>query len=326
MTDAAAGPRRTLAAVVGPTAAGKSALALALADRVGAAVLSADSRQLYRGFDVGTAKPSAAERARAPHFGVDVADPDDRWSAARWADACAVWVAECDRRGLAPLVVGGTGLYVRALAEPLFDEPALDPARRAALAAVLAALPTEALRRWARALDPARAHLQRTQLLRAVEVALHTGERISARLAARARPPRFAVRYLVVDPGPVLAERIAGRVDRMLAAGWLDEVARLAARVPPDAPAWRSTGYDVWRAHLAGALPFAAARERVVVATRQYAKRQRTWFRHQLGGARVVRLDPDAPGALDLALAWWRGDARGARGAAGPDTPHEDAA
>jgi tRNA dimethylallyltransferase len=326
VSHAAAAPRRTLAAVVGPTAAGKSALALALAERVGAAVLSADSRQLYRGFDVGTAKPAAAERARAPHFGVDVAAPDDRWSAARWADACTAWVAECDRRGFAPLVVGGTGLYVRALAEPLFDEPPLDPARRAALARVLGAMPTDALRRWVRVLDPARAALQRTQLVRAVEVALLTGERISALQARRARPPRFAVRYLVVDPGPVLAERIAGRVDRMLAAGWLDEVARLAARVPRDAPAWRSTGYDVWRAHLEGALPFAAARERVVVATRQYAKRQRTWFRHQLGGAPVVRLDPDAPGALDLALAWWRGAEAAAAPGAAPDTPHEDAA
>ncbi len=316
------GALRVVPAVVGPTAAGKSALALALAERVGAAVVSADSRQIYRRFDVGTAKPTADERRRVAHFGVDVADPGERWSAARWADACERWVRECDARALAPLLVGGTGLYLRALAEPLFAEPALDPGRRAALAAVLGAYPTEELRRWVRALDPARAHLQRTQLLRAAEVALLAGERISALHARDARPPRFALRYLVVDPGPVLAARIERRVDQMLAAGWLDEVRALAAAVPADAPAWQSTGYDAWLDHLRGRLSFAAARERVVVATRQYAKRQRTWFRHQLAGADVLRLDPDAPGALDRALAWWRAGSR----AGHPATPDEDAA
>ncbi len=316
------GALRVVAAVVGPTAAGKSALALALAERVGAAVVSADSRQIYRRFDVGTAKPAADERRRVAHFGVDVADPAERWSAARWADACERWVRDCDARALAPLLVGGTGLYVRALAEPLFAEPALDPGRRAALSAVLGAYPTDELRRWVRVLDPARAHLQRTQLLRAAEVALLSGERISALHARDARPPRFALRYLVVDPGPVLAARIERRVDQMLAAGWLDEVEALAAAVPADAPAWQSTGYDAWLDHLGGRLSFAAARERVVVATRQYAKRQRTWFRHQLAGADVLRLDPDAPGALDRALAWWRAGSR----AGHPATPDEDAA
>ena len=316
---------RVLPAVVGPTAAGKSALALALAERVGAAVLSADSRQIYRGFDVGTAKPAACERARVPHYGVDVAEPVERWSAARWADACEAWVDECAVRGLAPLAVGGTGLYLRALAEPLFEDPAIDPARRAALGRVLDQHTTEELRRWVRALDPARAHLQRTQLLRAVEVALLAGERISVLHDRDRRPARFAVRYLVVDPGPVLAGRIEARVDRMLAAGWLDEVRALAGRVPDDAPAWQSTGYDAWRAHLAGALPFAEARRRVVVATRQYAKRQRTWFRHQLHGAPVVRLNPDAPGAVDAALAWWHGAAVG-HPALTPATHDEDAA
>ena len=317
---------RVLRAIVGPTAAGKSALALAVAERVGAAVVSADSRQLYRDFDVGTAKATPPERARAPHFGIDVAEPVERWSAARWADECAGWVAECDAREFAPLVVGGTGLYLRALADPIFAEPALDAGRRAALARVLHALATEELRRWVRALDPARAHLQRTQLLRAVEVALLTGERISALHARCARPACFAVHYLVVDPGAVLAERIERRVDQMLAGGWLDEVRVLADRVPPDAPAWRSTGYDTWRAYLDGGLAFGEARARVVIATRQYSKRQRTWFRHQLAGAPVLRLDPDAPGALDRALAWWRDEASAPPRVAPPTTPDEDAA
>lgn len=298
-------PVRVLSAVVGPTAAGKSALALHVAEAVGAAVISADSRQLYRGFDVGTAKPTAAERARVPHYGVDVADPTERWSAARWADACAAWVADADARGTPPLLVGGTGLYLRALAAPLFAEPALDPERRARLATVLEGLPLGELRRWVLALDAARAHLGRAQLLRAAEVALLTGERISALHVRHARPARFAVRYLVVDPGPALAGRIAQRVDAMLDAGWLDEVRALAASVPPEAPAWQASGYGAWRAHLDGALSFDAARARVVTETRQYAKRQRTWFRHQLASASVLRLDPSVPGAAKAALAWW---------------------
>ena len=315
-------PLRVLPAVVGPTAAGKSALAMALAEEFGLAVLSADSRQLYRGFDVGTAKPSPADRARVPHHGIDVAEPTERWSAARWGDDCAGWVGACDRAGTPPLVVGGTGLYLRVISEPFWQEPEYDAPHRARLAAYLEALPAGELRRWVVALDPERAHLGRTQLLRAAEVALLTGERLSALHRRAARPARFAVRYLVVDPGPVLAERVARRVDAMLAAGWLDEVRALAARVPADAPAWKASGYADWRAHLDGALSFAAARERVVVATRQYAKRQRTWFRHQLGSARVLRLDPDAPGALDAARAWWR-DAAAAHA---PPHAREDAA
>lgn len=296
-----------LRAICGPTAAGKSALALRLAERVGAAIVSADSRQLYRGFDVGTAKPTADERARVPHFGVDVAEPTDRWSAARWADACEGWIAEAEAQGRAPLLVGGTGFYLRALAEPLFEEPALDAHRREALAVWLERRSLAELRRWVALIDPARAHLQRTQLLRAVEVALLTGQRLSDWHARAARPARHRLRYLVVDPGPVLADRIAGRTDAMLAAGWVDEVRSLMERVPPDAIAWKASGYDAVRRHLAGELTLAETRELVVIETRQYAKRQRTWFRHQLPPSDVVRVSPDDPDADAIADAWWCG-------------------
>lgn len=308
-----------LPVICGPTAAGKSTLALALAERVGAAILSADSRQLYRGFDLGTAKPTAAERAAVPHFGIDVAEPTERWSAARWADDCDAWLGECVALQRAPLLVGGTGFYLHALDRPLFAEPPLDPARRAALDAVIGALPVPELRRWVAVLDPARAHLQRTQLLRAVEVALLTGEPLSRWHARNARPPRHRLRYLVVDPGPVLAERIVGRVDAMLAAGWVAEVRRLVDTVPPDAPAWNASGYDALRQHVQGALSLAAARERVIVETRQYAKRQRTWFRHQLPAGAVRWLDPEAPDALARALAWWHQAGADATGAASAD-------
>lgn len=298
-------PLRTVAAIVGPTGAGKSALAVALAERVGAAIVSADSRQLYREFDVGTAKPTADERARVPHRGLDVAAPSERWSAARWADAAADWIAECDQLGRVPLLVGGTGFYLRALADPLFAEPPLDPAARAELARELDPLPTEALRARLARVDPGHAHVPRAQLLRAIEVVELTGVPLRTWQQTALRPPRYALRYLVVDPGAALGARLLNRTDAMLAAGWLAEVERLARDVPDDAPAWHATGYDTWRAHVRGAIAFADARERVAIATRQYAKRQRTWFRHQLSPASVTLLDPTRDGALDAALAWW---------------------
>ena len=315
---------RTVPAIVGPTGAGKTALAVALAERVGAAVVGADSRQLYRLFDVGTAKPSAEERARGPQRGLDVAEPTARGSAARWADAAAGCIADADAAGRAPLLVGGTGFYLRALAEPLFAEPPLDPARRVVLARELDALSTEQLRARIRAGDPALADGARAQLLRAAEVLELTGRPLSEWQREAARAPQVALRYLVVDPGPPLAAALERRVDAMLEAGWLAEVERLAGLVPDDAPAWQATGYDVWRAHLAGDFPLARARERVIVDTRQYAKRQRTWFRHQLAPAPVEHLDPRRPDALDRALAWWRAvpnDAPHARTAPATTTP-----
>jgi len=279
-----------------------------LASRHAVVVISADSRQVYRRFDVGTAKPTAAERAAVPHRGIDVADPIDRCSAFWWADRAAGWIAEALDGGRTPLVVGGTGLYARALYAGGFDEPALDPARRARLDQVLAAMPVAELRRWCEALDPARAHLGRTQLLRAIEVALLTGERISALHVARRRPPHFAARYLVVDPGQALAERIATRARSMLGSGWVEEVRDLDATIPADAPAWNSTGYRAVRSLARGQVAEREVLERVIVETRQYAKRQRTWFRHQLAGAPVTRVDPATPGWEGVVERWWNED------------------
>ena len=312
----AAAARAVVPVLCGPTAAGKSALAMRLAERVGATIVSADSRQLYRGFDVGTAKPTREERARVPHEGIDVAEPTERWSAARWAADAERWLADAHAAGRPPLVVGGTGFYLRALAERLFEEPELEPAHRERLAGWLERLSMDELRRWVAAIDPERAALQRTQLLRAVEVALLTGVRLSAWHRAAARPSRHVLRYLVVDPGPVLAERIAARVDAMLAAGWPDEVLALERVVPADAPAWKASGYDALRRHLRGELSLDEARALVTIETRQYAKRQRTWFRHQLPADAVVRVNPDDPEADAVALAWWRACA-----AARPDAP-----
>jgi tRNA dimethylallyltransferase len=230
-------------------------------------------------------------------------DPRERWNAARWAEAATVAIEEARAAGRVAVVVGGTGLYLRALFEPLFAEPALDPDARAQLAAQLDPLPTEALRARVTVLDPPRAHLGRTQLLRALEVAELTGRPISWWHEAAPRSPSFAPCYLVVEAadGP---SRIERRVDAMLRAGWLEEVHRLAEEVVEHAPAWNATGYAELRAVVAGRQSVAEARTAVIVATRQYAKRQRTWCRHQLP-ADVIRVDPNQPGAPAVIGAWW---------------------
>jgi tRNA dimethylallyltransferase len=295
--------------ICGPTAAGKSAVAMELARHVPLSIISADSRQLYRGFDVGTAKPSAEDRRRVPHFGVDVLEPTERASAAWWAERADGWILETLQAGRVPVVVGGTGLYLRALFGTLFDEPPLDAERRAALQSVLDGLDTVELRRWVGALDPSRAALGRTQLLRAAEIALLTGRRVSDLHRERARPPRWRARYLVVDPGEALNGRIEARATAMLE-GWRAEVRSLMQTVAADAPAWNASGYRAIRLLECGEIAHDDALETVIIETRQYAKRQRTWFRHQLAGEQVTRLDPLAPDADAQALAWWSaGDA-----------------
>ena len=298
----------SLRVICGPTAAGKSTLALQIAPQRNASIVSADSRQIYRGFDIGTAKPSVVERARVDHYGIDIAEPTERFSAPRWSDAAMDAIREIGHSGKNPLVVGGTGLYIRALVEPLFRSPELDMDRRVALETMLASQSIGELRRWCAELDPARSHLGRTQLLRAIETALLTGHRISSlHAAARQGTPTdcLTARYLLVDPGPELSGRIENRVDEMLKRGWTDEVESLMRTVPPEAPAWKASGYRAIREHVSGARSLSSARERVIIETRQYAKRQRTWFRHQLPAAAVTRVNPDDPASGAVVREWW---------------------
>lgn len=299
------GDAESLRIICGPTGAGKSALALALARGRAATIISADSRQIYRGFDIGTAKPSKREQRAVPHRGIDVAAPTERYSAAKWAESARAWIAEAKAADRTPLVVGGAGLYLRALIEPLFDEPPLDPARRDALDAELATYSLPELRRWCEQLDPARSHLGRTQLLRAITVALLSGKPISELHAQPPRAPGVPARYLVVDPGTALVSRLDERLWAMLEAGWEQEVKRLERTVPADAPAWNGTGYKWVRSAVRGEIGREEAVAHVRVDTRRYAKRQRTWFRHQLPPASVMRLDPTAPDALERATSWW---------------------
>ena len=283
-------------------------MALRLAEQFGAAIISADSRQVYRGFDIGTAKPSAEEQARVPHYGIDVAEPDERYTAADWAASVPGWVDEIQATGRRPIIVGGTGFYLRALFVPLFEEPEIDPARRASIRDLLRSMSGDEIKRWCESLDPPRAALGRAQRERAVEMALITGRRISELHRERPRAASLTVRYLLIDPGDSLAGAIAARTDAMLSAGWLDEVRSLAQRVSQEARAWTATGYDTMRRVTTGELTPEQGRELVVVATRQYAKRQRTWFRHQLVGERVMQLDPRAPDAFERAAAWFNSE------------------
>jgi len=296
--------------ICGPTGAGKSTLAIELAEQFDAIILSADSRQIYRGFDVGTAKPTARDQSRVLHRGIDVADPHERYSAAKWADEARCWMADARAAGRPVVIVGGTGFYLRALTEPLFEAPPIDVDRRAALESLMQSLSTDELRRWCRELDSPRSHMGRTQLLRSVETALLVGERLSDLHRTRARAPEVQARYLVVDPGPALSARIERRFDTMMADGWADEVRTLSQRVDASAPAWKSSGYSAMRDMVVGRMTIEATRERVIIETRQYAKRQRTWFRHQLDESLTTHIDPVDARTGRVARDWWEGKGR----------------
>lgn len=282
--SAAPDSRRLTPVVVGPTGVGKTATAVALAASLPITVISADARQLYRGLDIGTAKPDRATLARVPHRGLDLVDPGERYSAGRFARDASGWIAEARAAGRQPIVVGGTGLYIRALAEGLFREPPFDPERREQLRAWSESLEGADLVRWAGRLDPRFPGGGRQRAARAVEVALLTGHALSwwqreARESGTLRPWYI---HLTV-PREVLHRRLAARVDQMLAAGFVAEVRRvLEAGVLPDAAGLDGVGYREVVAMLNGQLSERALRDAILVATRRYAKRQETWFRNQL--------------------------------------------
>ena len=294
--------------IVGPTAVGKTAVALALAAHWPVEVISADSRQVYRRLDIGTAKPTRKERARLPHHGLDVVEPGTRYSAGRFAHDAASWIEEVRNRARLPLVVGGTGLYVRALAEGLFREPELDPARRRSLDAFAARLEPLELLRWAGRLDPGFQGGGRQRAARAIEVALLTGRPLThwqaaARLGGAIRPW-----YVVLTvPRQVLHQRIARRAEEMVQRGLLEEVAAVLAEGHlPSAPGLDGIGIREAVEYLHGRRDRESVAEAIAVSTRQYAKRQETWFRHQLAGD-VVTLDATRPPdklAAEIARLW----------------------
>jgi len=274
--------------LMGPTASGKSALAIALAQRFAAEIVSVDSAQVYRGMDIGTAKPDAATRTAVPHHLIDIVDPTEAYSAGRFRADAIEAMAGIRARGAVPIAVGGTMLYFKALLEGMSALPAADPAVRARLDARAAtegwaALHAELARVdpvTAARLDPADA--QRIQ--RALEVHEITGRRLSAihgtRDAGGAPGPTIAV-ALVPGDRAALHARIAARFDAMLAAGLVDELSRLRKRcaLTAELPSMRCVGYRQAWEFLDGGIDEAALRARGIAATRQLAKRQLTWLR-----------------------------------------------
>lgn len=292
--------------LLGPTASGKTAAALALAARHPVEIVSVDSALVYRDMDIGTAKPSAGERAVAPHHLIDIVDPADAYSAAQFrADALRL-TAEISARGRLPLLVGGTMLYYKALTQGLNDLPAANATVRAQLDADAARDGWPALHARLAAVDPATAarlapnDSQRIQ--RALEVFLLTGEPMSALLAAPARTDEAAAQWhfvpIALEPSErsVLHTRIEQRFDAMLANGFVDEVVKLRARgdLSPDMPSMRCVGYrQVWE-YLDGTVDYSTMRDKGVFATRQLCKRQLTWLRGMNERVVVDCCDPQA--------------------------------
>ena len=277
-----------LIAVVGPTASGKSALALRLARERAGEIVSCDSLQVYRGLDIGTAKPTPEERRLVPHHLVDVAAPDEPFSAASYARRAREAVASIARRDRLPLVVGGTGLYLKALLQGLFEGPSRDEGLRARLERLAERHGDSRLHRVLAGRDPeAAARIgprDRVRTVRALEVLLATGRPISAHHRAGAEPLR-GFRVLVIGLAPSrdeLRRRVEARTRGMLEAGLLDEIRRLLdAGYAEDLRPLRAIGYRQALAVLRGEMALAEAEATIVTETMRFAKRQMTWFRHQ---------------------------------------------
>lgn len=303
--------------LLGPTASGKSALALRLAERLPIEIISIDSAQVYRGLDIGTAKPDAEERARVPHHLIDIREPDQPYSAATFVKDARVAIAGIRARGRVPLLAGGTMLYARALIAPLDDLPPADPLVRRRLEDEARRDGWPALHQRLARLDPvAAARIGPTdpqRIQRALEVIELTGRPLSAlqrgpgstttstttaATTAATTSTTAAATVIAIEPSDraVLHDRIAGRFDAMLAAGLVDEVRGLLARpgMQADLPAMRAVGYRQVAEMLAGQAPDdgTTLRERGIAATRQLAKRQLTWLRSLPVTARFDCLAP----------------------------------
>lgn len=292
--------------LTGPTASGKSAVALELAERLGGEIVSLDSMTVYRGMDVGTAKPTAADRARVPHHLLDELDPWEAANVAWWLRRATEACADIRRRGKRPLLVGGTPFYLKAVLHGLSDAPPGNPAVRARLEAEAAAVGAAEFHRRLAAEDPASAarlhpnDVRRT--VRAREVFAVSGRPLSSFTPngegeARRSPPAVALDW----PRDALHRRIDERVHAMLVAGWPDEVRRLLA-LPrrPSKEAWQAIGYRELEEHLSGGPGWDETVARIQAATRQFAKRQLTWFR-----SLPVTPVPPGPGLAGRVRAAW---------------------
>ncbi len=287
--------------IMGATATGKSRLAMELAEAGGREIISADSRQVYTGIRIGSAQPTEAERARVPHHLVDFLPLEARWSAQEFAESTLALLRRDDHP--TALVVGGTGFYLETLTEGLFPLE-LSEELRTQLRTEFDALSTAELAERLRSEDPDSAERlhpnDRQRIQRALEVTLGTGIPLSQHHESPRQKPGDInwVRVLVRVERELMHRRIEERLDLMLDGGWIEEVeGLLAGGADPDTPGMRTLGYPEVAAFLAGDLDRDSMRERILVRTRQFAKRQDSWFRHRCPAEAVI--DPEDPGAID---------------------------
>jgi len=282
--------RPLVVAVLGPTATGKSALSLTIAERYGGEVVNCDSTAVYRGFDIGTDKLPMADRRGIPHHLIDIVDPAGEYTAAQYARDASAVIRDIQARGRLPIVTGGTGFYFRALTRGLFPGPGRDADLRARLDAIAARGGAERLHRILRRVDPESAvRIQprdQKRIVRALEVYFLTGRPLTAHFAETASPiPDMQVRAIGLTlPAAELAARVARRVDEQFARGLLDEMrALLEQGVPEHARPFGGLVYRQALEHLHGVRDEAATRALIVQENRRYAKRQLVWFRKEPG-------------------------------------------
>lgn len=301
-----------IVAIVGPTASGKSALALDLAVRLGGEIVSCDSVQVYRGLDIGSGKPSSAERAQVPHHLLDILDLEEEMNAGVFVERASAAIAEIGARGRLPIVTGGTGLYLTALLKGLFDQGAADPTVRGRLEALAVRRGSRRLHRLLAAHDPDYARrtepTDRVRIVRALEVRFALGRPFSR--AQQERRPAYSGEALIVGLHPSRDElrlRVTARVGRMLADGLLEETRRALASVPEGRPAPRplgAIGYREAAAYLASSPAHGTAdgelQRAIVTSTMQYAKRQMTYFRRQF----EVEWFAESSAARDRVIRW----------------------
>lgn len=276
-------------AIAGPTASGKTALAVELALDVGGEVVNFDSVQIYRGIQLATAKPTEEEKRGVPHHLIDYVDPRVNYTAADWAADAAEKIVEIESRDRIPVLVGGTGFYLRTLREPLFECPKTDEGLRERLRSIKAERGAEHLHKMLERVDPESAERlwkrDYPRVMRALEVYFQTGERLSAQQPNRAEPPEFAkrIRLFVLDPPrDELYEKINRRTDEHFAAGLVDEVkALLASGIPRMSNALGAHAYRRVCEYLADERTLESAIEKSKQDVRNYAKRQLTWFRRE---------------------------------------------
>lgn len=269
----------SLIVICGATASGKSGLAMTLAQQLGAVILSADSRQVYREFDIGTAKPTKLERQQVPHYFIDICEPTETLTVAAYQQQAQALIEQLHHTHTLPLLVGGTGLYIKSIVQGL-KIPRVEP--QTELRSQLNSLGQSQCYAMLQQIDPMAATKihpnDPVRTLRALEVFYVTGRPISEQQGEN--PPAYPILQLGLDCHPEpLSQRIEQRTEQMLAAGWLDEVKFLCQKYGDDLPLLNTLGYQEMKQHLQGKLTLDEAKELTILHTRQFAKRQRTWFK-----------------------------------------------